>query len=320
MSTLLIAGIESVAGANLALALADVVFETAPARANAIRVVGLSFDQDINLPGIECHTVSGANDEIVRELASQTSTQILLCGAAGVSCWDDQPTIEQLTQSLKRDLGFANLAGEFNCELTALSSDAVFTGPWVFHEEDSESTCTSQQAGLIRQWESDVQSVCSNALIVRTHAIGWSPTGPGWLEQLLEDLTSGADRVFDQAAHATPIIATDLADPLMRAWTDGVFGVLNIAGTERANVLGIANRLALEFHLPRRERNTSPELSILQTGFGRSETSLQTAFAQELLESRLPTISDGIGRLYEQSLNGFRDRVQSESAVLEPAG
>ena len=87
MSTLLIVGIESVAGANLALALADVVFETAPAKSRAIRVVGLSFEQDINLPGIECHTISGTSDEIVRELAAGANTQIVLCGAAGVSCW-----------------------------------------------------------------------------------------------------------------------------------------------------------------------------------------------------------------------------------------
>ncbi len=319
MSTLLIAGIESVAGANLALALADVVFETAPSKSGAIRVVGLSFEQDVNLPGIECHTISDATDEVVRELAAGANTQILLCGAAGVSCWSSQPTIREFKQQLNRDLGFAELAAEFSCELTALSSDAVFTGPWVFHEEDSDSTCTSQHADAIREWESEVQSALSNSLIVRTHAIGWSPNGDGWLEQLVEDVTTGNDRVFDQAAHATPISATDLTDPLMRAWTDGVFGILNIAGTERANELGIAKRVTLEFGLNRLEGNTTPELSILQTGFGRGETSLQTAFAQELLETRLPTISDGIGRLYEQSLNGFRDRVQQEAGVLEAA-
>ena len=320
MSTILIAGIESVAGGNLALVLADVFSEIANTSSSRIRIVGLSFEQDIKLPGIECHTIAGADDAIVRDLASEPSVQFLLCGAAGVSCWEQQPNPKRLAQLLERDLGIAQLAAEFSCNLTTLSSDAVFSGPWVFHDEDSESCCTSKEASLIRSFESEVMSVLPKALIVRTNALGWSSTGDGWLEELLGDLTVGADRVFDQAAHATPILATDLADPLMRAWNQSVCGVLNVAGTERTNEVGIAKRLSLEFGLSRQELNTSAELSVLQTEFGKGETSLQTAIAQDLLESCLPTISDGIRRLYEQSVNGFRDRVHSGASVLDPVG
>ena len=77
-------------------------------------------------------------------------------------------------------------AHEAGCRLTLISSDAIFTGPWMFHAENSHSLCTSTEASLLKQIEQHAADKSADALIVRTHAIGWQPgSGHGWLETLL---------------------------------------------------------------------------------------------------------------------------------------
>ena len=104
---------------------------------------------------------------------------------------------------------WARAVRDAGCRLTYLSSDAVFTGPWLFHAEDSPHHCQSLEAVRLRSYEELVARVVPDALIVRTHAFGWSPDGEGWVESLLGDLEDRAADA-DPVRHATPILATDL--------------------------------------------------------------------------------------------------------------
>ncbi|MDA1015330.1 MAG: sugar nucleotide-binding protein [Planctomycetota bacterium] len=321
MNTLIIAGVDTVVGANLAIAFSDPDFAEPTAAgtktAATCRVIGLSFSSVVSIPGVECLQVRDAKDDAVRRLFSNPeSTRVLLCGAAAVSCWHQQPSPLQLTQQLERDRSFAELAAEFGCPLTAITSDAVFSGPWVFHDEDSESLCSSHEAELIRRWETEVADCHADALIVRTNAIGWSPTGDGLLESLIRDLETG-EPVMSHGGFASPVVAGDLAPPLLRAWREAIRGVIHIAGTERMNPAAFADRIAFEFDLPKRGSFVCEQDAAHPTGFGQGETSLQTVLAQRWLAVKLPTISEGARRLFEQSQTGFRDRLRSSTPSVE---
>src|SRR6185312_8297584 len=98
-------------------------------------------------------------------------SRIVLCGIGSESSWDEsrRPQPTDVAQA-KTWIDAAFSAG---CHLTLISSDAIFTGPWMFHAENSHSICPSTESVLLRQIEQHAASTSADALIVRTHAIGW---------------------------------------------------------------------------------------------------------------------------------------------------
>jgi dTDP-4-dehydrorhamnose reductase len=160
-----------------------------------------------------------------------------------------------------------------------------------------------------------------DSLVVRTNAFGWSPLGDSdpqpWLEGLINRLQLGQRPRLDCLRHASPILATDLALVLTKAWRCGLTGPYHIAGAERVNPLQFARRLAHQFALPFVADSEAEALTDRVQGFGRGETSLQTRKVRRALGIGLPLVSEGIQRLYEQHLGGHRDRLRGRTATTE---
>jgi dTDP-4-dehydrorhamnose reductase len=191
-----------------------------------------------------------------------------------------------------------------------ISSDAVFTGPWMFHDENCTTLCPSAEATAIRHIESRVRELCSKTLIVRTNAFGWSPAGKnGWLESVLSALEANQPLPLDPICHATPILASDLADYLAPALEDELTGVFHIAGAERVSPHQFVKELASAFELGTPASRTIRELSSRPTGFGRGEASLQTRRFCAEYDCSMPMLSEGLARLVEQHRSGGRDRL-----------
>ena len=307
MKTLLIVGVETVVGANLAAMWSD-----------RMRVVGLSMKPNINVSGCEMGTCDRTTADAVRKWINQTQpTHVVYCGAAARSSW------ETAAKSLDDSAAFlwANGTAETGAHFTLISSDAVFSGPWMFHEENSKSLCASKEADAIRKTEEAVTEACPNSLIVRTNVFGWSPFGTngGWIESLLTSLESDRAVELDPISHATPILATDLADCLEAALEDGLIGLFHIAGAERVSPHQFAQKLATAFELTVPQSRTVRELAARPSGFGRGETSLQTRRFRNEYDCSMPLFSEGIARLVEQQASGFRSRVLGESACAEKA-
>ena len=167
-------------------------------------------------------------------------------------------------------------AKDHESHFTFVSSDAVFSGPWMFHDEESQAFCPSDGAQIIRQAEKSVSEHCPESLIIRSNVFGWSPAGGkcGWIDQILLDLDRRSLQGYDFLRHGTPILATDLADILLRAIEEDLSGLHHVAGAERVNPLQFATRLADHFELPwlavRRAEECLEEPIV---GFGASETS-----------------------------------------------
>lgn len=305
MNKVLVAGIETVVGGNLAVCLA---------RSQA--VAGVSLSEPVSFGGCEILPNPGSSLAEIRETIDRVKPQrIVYCGEGTTTGWEGQSQPDQ--SSTKLATHWITAAREANTHLTLISSGAIFTGPWMFHSENSQSFCPSPAADHLRQVEATAAESCPDSLIVRTHAFGWLPGGKsGWLESLIEQLEQGKTDGLDYFRHGSPILASDLTDIISRAWTAGLSGIYHIAGAERANPVQFARRLAHYFQLP----TPIPAAEFLidrPTGFGCGETSLQTRKIRRALHVSLPMLEDGVLRLFQQHSDGFRGRLTGRS--LTPA-
>ncbi len=304
MDKVLIAGIETVVGGNLAAGLAQRAL-----------VTGVSLGEPIHIAGINIEGRVASNTEAVRQVIERVRpNRVLLCGNAARSGWEGNglPSDADLAQAAT----WSDAVRQSGAQLTLISSDAVFTGPWMFHGENSQSLCPSAPAQTLRELEARVQTECPEALIVRTHAFGWQPgEKSGWLESLLTRLERGLETGLDCTRYASPILASDLTEIITGAWTTGLSGVYHVAGAERVNPVQFASRLAQQFHLPIPLTLTMESLNDRPSGFGCGETSLQTRKIRRALGTSMPMLNEGLQRLFQQNLDGYRQQLSARASL-----
>lgn len=300
MEQLLVAGIDTVVGANLAAHLSD-----------KYRVLGISSAASVSIEGCETAVAPSNDVHAVRQVAaSHRPDRIVLCEIAGDSPWHQVGGRIPHSAAIDSARAWARSANELGIPLTLISSDAVFTGPWMFHAEGSTSFCSSAQARSLRALETWVLEECPAALVVRTHAYGWSPLadGPGWIEGIVAALESERPGIFDCAPHGTPILATDLAEIVPQAWAAELSGIYHIAGAERVNPHRFVCALARVFDLaPPRATILAPAEAV-GSAFGQGETSLRSDAIHRALGVPLPMLVEGLQRLREQKGDGYDRR------------
>ncbi len=295
MESLLVAGAQTLMGANFAVQLAE-----------QFDVTACFFHSPRSLAG--CRTAACDADDaqaVLNLFADVRPQRLVYCGAAAHSAWEanaprpDARDVQQAAHWLQA----AKLA---DVSLTMISSDAVYTGPWMFHAENSKSFCPSDEATLLRTIEHMAQTAIPECLIVRTNAFGWSGT---WLESLLAEIEYHRPFPLDGARHASPILVNDLVDIVMKCWNAGLDGIYHVGGAERVSPAAFAQRLAGEFALRVPKLHAAETPTDRSSGFGRSETSLQTRKLRRALGISVPLLGEGLQRLRQLSLNGFRDRL-----------
>lgn len=308
MDKILVAGVNGVVGANLAEALAD-----------QRSVVGVSLGNPVSLPTCQVESDSPRKTAAIVEMLNRINPcRVVFCGTGADSSWDESRRPQTNDVALAKS--WIDGAREAGCHLTLISSDAVFTGPWMFHAENSHSLCNSPESTLLRQIEEHATASSADALIVRTHAIGWQVgPNPGWLESLLATVERGSIGSVDFARHGTPMLATDLAEILMKSWESGLVGTHHVSGSERVSPREFAMRLANHFRLARPATPIAGSLVDRSVGFGCGETSLQTRKIRRALGIALPLIDESLERLYQQHLSGYRNSMCGMTATAKVA-
>jgi len=298
----LVIGVETVVGANLAAHLAEHLADS--------RIAGLARGGPVSIAGCDVAVIDRSGREDAERFCCETSAnQVILCGAAARSSWEPEAA------AIGRDdaewtARWSQAALAAGAELTVISSDAVHTGPWMFHEEEGGSLCDSPQAAALRECEQQAMAGHARALVVRTNAFGWSPLGSaGWIEQRLQELRTRRLADQDFVRHATPILATDLASILQRCWSERLSGLFHVGGAERVSPLKFVQRLAEQYHLPWLTIRRAESLQERAIGFGAGECSLQTKRVRKAICLAMPMLSEGLQRLLEQDEQGFRRRL-----------
>ena len=293
MKPYMIFGVDTVAGAELARSLCP-----------SQRVIGVG---EGHLPEIEqCEMISGqaASQNPGKLIKDFNISCVIDASTCGDSIWNPDAQIgseEQCATSLK----LAAACRENGIPYILLSSDGVVSSPWMFHEEDSESVCSSVVAQRLLDLERQVLAGSSDTLVIRTHPIGWSATDgqPNWLESLLERMmTNRPCPELLLPGHATPIAATELANIVCRALAENLRGLYHIAGAERVHRIEFARKLAQQFEIgwlgPDRVRIHYTESE--RSRFGCGECSLQTRTIRKALCVAMPTLTESFSLLQEQ--------------------
>ena len=297
MDKILVVGVDTVAGANLALYLAEKYQVT-------------TWHPERKFDIANCDALDPADAPRTAILKSSPDW-ILYCGPTARSSWEPTTKSTISDSIVEHAAAWAAAATELEARFLMVSSDAVFSGPWMFHDEESIGECSSLEAITIRAAEEGVLEVAPNATIVRTNVFGWSadPENHGWIENLLEEVET--KRIVEQDAirHATPILATDFAAIIERACLEEVSGIFHIAGAERVNPLKFTQRLADQFDLRWLAVRKETVLMEPPKDFASGETSLQTKRIRKELCVAMPLLSEGLKGLFEQTENGYRDRL-----------
>ncbi|QGJ70364.1 dTDP-4-dehydrorhamnose reductase [Planctomycetales bacterium 10988] len=306
MEKLLITGVDGILGSNLATTFAE-----------QFEVVGLYDSQPVELEGC---LVESADGDPIAHLDQHRPDWVIHCGPHSRSSWEDIVASPELRypQAERFALEMAEACAERSLPMTLMSTDAVFSGPRLFHDEQARPAGDCLLAQSARRLEQLMREF--PVQIVRTHAFGWSPMvdDPGHAEFLWHTLAEGLPCKVDADRHATPILASDLAPLLLEAHQRQIRGILHITGAERTSPFRFAAILARAFGLSGRHIRLEANNGSYSTRRPFvQETSLNTRRARRLLNQPMPMLRDSLGRFAEQAANGYRAQVRaSHSAEL----
>jgi dTDP-4-dehydrorhamnose reductase len=306
---LLISGVDTVLGANMALTLSD-----------RFPVSGLFENVPVILEG--CATRAWSPDRLstVRRVVRSESPQwIIHCGPLARGSWDLPETVPDPRHEILLGTWLATAAAEVGARLTVITTDAVFSGPWLFHDEKATANSRQPTAMAARRLERALDA--TGALVVRTNAYGWGVPGGerGLAELVWQALSDGGECPLDPNCYATPILASALAELLVVARERGLEGLYHIAGSERTSAHRFGIELASAFGLETVPRASVTELPEDCLGTERPETggvparlhetSLVTRRARHALERPMPTLREGLERFAIQATQGYRRRI-----------
>lgn len=307
MDRLLITGVDGVVGANLAAVLAE-----------RCQVLGICHRQNLSIENAQTVCAESHDHANLAQLVSEFGPQWMIhCGLFSAGSWDlpqtfDAAICQREARTVKR---LAELSAAAGSHLTVISTDAIFAGPWMFHDEAS-ATAISARAAQVKAVESALDG--AEALLLRTHAYGWSPfkDQSQLAERLWRSISTGTELAADGRRYATPILATDLAELIERAYSVKLQGLYHITGAERTSAHRFALQMANAFGLP------SPRImpvSCLEptTPDAHEETSLNSRRARRALEMSMPLLYEGLSRFAQQAENGWRDRWRAGSSTFQ---
>lgn len=218
-------------------------------------------------------------------------------------------------------LQLAATCREVNAKLIVVVTDGMFAGPHMFHNENARPNAVGPFARHAATIERKL--VGSGALVVRSHAYGWCPGafGMNYAERMFHELTGELPCPVDAVRHATPILATDLAERLYEAYRLGLSGLMHITGAERTSPYRFAAELAAALGVPGRfvQLTAKPESG---SRINVEETTLNTMAFRRATKRPLPMLREGLARFAEQAFNGYRRQIgAAETApreMLEP--
>ncbi len=210
---------------------------------------------------------------------------------------------------------------DVRAKLVVVVTDGMFAGPHMFHNENARPNAAGPFARHAAAIERKL--VGTGALVVRSHAYGWCPSafGMNYAERMFHELTGELPCPVDAVRHATPILATDLAERLYEAYRLGLSGLLHITGAERTSPYRFAAELAASLGVPGRfvQLTAKPDAG---SRINVEETTLSTTAFRRATKRPLPMLREGLARFAEQAFNGYRRQIGGAEStpreMLEP--
>ena len=299
MERLLITGVDTLVGSNLALWLAG-----------RFQVVGLYSSRRVALAGCDTRHCDLADPcRVALAVHAASPNWIIHCGPLARSSWDVATQPPPASEVL---VGYrlARAAMDSGSKLTVITGDSIVAGRRMFSSENNSVTAVSDWARIACELEHVLRKTA--ALVVRTHVYGWSSSAnePGYAS-LLHQAFSGTQPVaIGMQCHANPILATDLAELLVLAYRSSLSGTLHLAGAERVGADEFARQLATAFGSRIARLRFASSTNERESA---TETSLDTTRARMLLGTPMPLLREGLARFAAQA-SDFRWRLRGSEA------
>jgi dTDP-4-dehydrorhamnose reductase len=304
----LVTGVDELVGANVAWTLADRCEIVALSRRGTAPADCRLLDCDADDPS-----------DVARHIEAEAPRYVIHCGPLSRSAWDlaDSP-LADVDHEIRLALQMVEAAEQIEARLLVVTTDGLFAGPRMFHGEEARPAAS----GRVRDAALALEQALSNssALVIRTHAYGWSPAGAevNYAERFWNALSRGEPCQGDAERHATPILASDLAELIYKALPLRLQGRIHMTGAERTSPFRFAAALATAGGFAGRQVRVSDD----EPRRGNvDETSLNTQLVRRQLGTPLPLLREGLARFVTQAANGYREKLEGNAvwAVVQSA-
>ena len=294
---ILVTGASGLLGLNAALQLKD-----------RHQVSGVYCSHPVRIEGVETFFLDLRAATAVRDLVLELRPQAILhtAGLTNVDACEVNPReAEELHVQVSEHV--AHAAGSVGAMLVHISTDHLFDGQKALVEENESPAPLNQYARTKFAAEQRVRRISPGALIVRTNFYGWGTalraSFSDWILAGLEQrkiLNMFTDVFF------TPILANDLIERILDLVKAGANGIYHVAGGERISKYDFAIELASIFNYPTDRIHGVSIQEISLRARRPYDMSLKTDKAARLLGRPMPLVSEGLVRLKELELQGWR--------------
>jgi dTDP-4-dehydrorhamnose reductase len=214
----------------------------------------------------------------------------------------------------------ARVAYRHGIRFVHISTEGVYDGVNPGKRKESEQTRPVTAYGRSKlEGEGRVLASCPEALIARVSVFGWTIPGetPKLAEKILAKLTRRRELKLPTEVVFSPLHAGDLADTLLDLVAiPEAIGVMNVGARDGISLPNFARLIADTFGLNSGlvRDATLEECEGFSVPWPKN-VALDVSQAERLigrkrLSSRMPTVEDGVNRLYRESWDGTAVRIR----------
>lgn len=304
MTRFVVTGASGLLGLNLSLQIQS--FDEVLGIANISPLKGLPFEIQI---------MDLTKDNFDKEVLDQFKPDVVIhCAAiANMEECEKNPALAYETN--------ANIPGEIalkckkkGIKLLHISTDAVFDGQTGNYSELDEPNPLSVYAKTKRAAEENVQYQNPEAIIARVNFFGWSISGKRSLgEFFYNNLLSKKSVNGFVDVKFCPLYVGHLSDLLLNMIRMDLSGIYHVVSYDSMTKYEFGCAIADRFGF---DQSLINPISVLDSNL-QAERSLNLTLSAEKLSHDLhqpiPTIRDGINRFYDDSYNGYAQKIRNYS-------
>ena len=276
-------------------------------------VTGLAHSRRLQTTTFDLRQVDLVDrDSAMRVIENAKPEAIIHCAAiADINLAEKNP---ELTRKLNIEVPgiLAEATSNWEIPLIHISSDAVFDGKKGGYIETDSPNPLSLYAKSKLDAEAMVQDKNPEALVARVVFFGWSLSGKRSLSEFFfNHFQSGQIVQGYSDTFFSPLYVEDLAEILLEMLKLGLSGVYHVTSPKYMSKFDFGLRIAQRFGF-------NPSLvkpvqaSSLDRGAKRSlNLSLRSEKVQKALGYPLPSVDDGIDRLFQRWQEGYSHYLQS---------
>ena len=237
---------------------------------------------------------------------------IIHCAAvANLNAAEKSPELAQILNAEVPGV-LAEAASRRSLPFIHISTDAVFDGRSTGYKESDPTHPLSVYARTKLAGEQAVQAAHQGALIARVVFYGWSLSGKRSLSEFFyNNLQDGQNIKGFNDTYFCPLYVEDLAEALLEMLAEKLTGIYHVVSPEHLSKYEFGVRIARRFGL-------DPDLiepvssADVERGVTRSlGLILNTEKVQNALGRSLPSVDEGIDRLYGRWQEGYHTQLQS---------